>query len=397
MIRSLRWPTLALTLTVVAGSVSAQSTNPPPRTEPAPVSDTVKRAPERTAPRIDFSGVVFGNYQYRLDRGVTRGANRFDVERVYLTFRMPAGERASVRVTTDLFQQQSSGSDAFYRGWVLRAKYAYLQYDYLKRGGITGAVRMGFVHNAFIDHDESFWPRWIGTVATDRHGYFSSADVGLATALTFPRKRGEFYAALVNGPGYTSREIDRFKDVSVRLTLTPFGSAPAGFWRSLALSGWAYQGALGSKFAAGGAGQVGPIGSSLERDRWGVFAGVRDPRLTVGAQYARRYDQGEIGSNTSADPRDIVDSSGNLVSAYAMARVLGGGGKTPRPLHALARIDRVTTNELDGDTQHLVIGGLVWDFNAASSLSLDYQEQLPQRGSAVAANKTIYLHLVARF
>ncbi|MEX2179213.1 MAG: hypothetical protein WD801_10915, partial [Gemmatimonadaceae bacterium] len=115
--------------------------------EPA---DTVKPAPT-PAPRLDFSGVMFATYQYRLDRGVNRGANKFDVERVYLTFKLPAGERASVRVTTDLFQQRSSGADAFYKGWVLRAKYAYLQYDYLKRGGLTAVARAGLVHNVFID------------------------------------------------------------------------------------------------------------------------------------------------------------------------------------------------------------------------------------------------------
>lgn len=340
---------------------------------------------------------MFANYQYRLDRGTARAANKFDVERIYLNFRMPAGERASVRVTTDLFQQTRSGSDQYYRGWVLRAKYAYFQYDYLKRGGLTAVARLGLVHNVFIDHDESFWPRWVGTVAADRHGYFSSSDAGLVTLVTFPEKRGEFYATLVNGPGYTSRETDRFKDYAARLTLTPFAASQTGFLRGLALTGWAYKGARGSRFAAGGAEQVGPIGSSLTRDRWGVFAAVKDPRLTVAAQYARRQDEGELGENTALSPRAVTDSSGSLVSAYAMARVLRGGGKVPRPLHLLARLDRVTSNRSSGDRHHLAVGGLVWDFTRAASLSLDYQELLPERGSAVTPSKTLFLHLVARY
>ena len=388
----------SLTLALALAAPAIGSTQQP---QPAPApADTAKPTPAPAparAPQLDFSGIVFANYQYRLDRGTTRGANRFDVERVYLTFRMPAGDRASVRVTTDLFQQQSSGSDAFYRGWVLRAKYAYLQYDYLKRGGLTGVARLGLIHNVFIDHDESFWPRWVGTVPTDRHGYFSSADAGLVTLVTLPNRRGEIYLTLVNGPGFTSRETDRFKDYAARVTLTPFGNSPPSFWRTLALTGWAYKGAVGSRFAAGGPGQVGPVGSSLQRDRWGVFAGLRNPRLTLGAQYAARADEGESGDNTAAAPRAVVDSAGNLISAYAMARALGGAQRGAKPLHVLARLDRVTTHREKDNRHHLAVGGLVWDFTSAASLSLNYQELLPERGSAVAPNKTMFLHLVARF
>ena len=64
--------------------------------------------------------------------GTAEGAEQVDVERVYFTFRMPAGDRGSIRITTDLFQQTTSGSDSYYKGWVLRAKYAYFQYDYSK-------------------------------------------------------------------------------------------------------------------------------------------------------------------------------------------------------------------------------------------------------------------------
>lgn len=380
----------AVALSALVRAAGAQEPAPSP---PKGADTATARAAK--VPALEFSGVMFANYQYRLDRGNQRAANKFDVERVYLNFKMPAGDRASVRVTTDLFQQTRSGRDEYYRGWVLRAKYAYLQYDYLKRGGLTGVARLGLVHNVFIDHDESFWPRWIGTVAVDRHGYFSSSDAGLVTLVTLPSKRGELYATVVNGPGYTSRETDRFKDYAARLTLRPLAGASAGWWRGLALTGWAYQGARASRFAAGGAEQVGPVGSSLERDRWGVFAGVKDPRFTVAAQYARRDDEVEAGANTVDSPRAVVDSSGSLVSTYAIVRLLDGG-KAKRPVHVLGRLDRVSGR--DGrERHHLAIAGLIWDFNRAASLSLDYQELLPQRGSPVTASKTLFLHFVARY
>src|SRR3954464_16065296 len=87
-----------------------------------------------SVPPIDFSGWLFGNFQYRTDPAAklaTGGQplSKFDVGRAYLTFRMPAGERGSIRVTTDIFQTSPS---TYYNGWTVRLKYGYFQYDLTK-------------------------------------------------------------------------------------------------------------------------------------------------------------------------------------------------------------------------------------------------------------------------
>lgn len=384
--------TVALAILAWAAPLTAQEPDSTARNN----ADSA-RVSAPAAPKLDFSGVLFANYQYRTDRGPTRATNKFDLERVYLTFRVPAGERASVRITTDVFQQQQAGNDSYYRGWTVRAKYAYLQYDYLKRGSARGVVRFGLVHNVFIEHDETYWPRWVSTVATDRHGYFSSADVGLASMITLPRKLGDLYATITNGPGYTSRETDRFKDYSARLTVTPFASLGEGLLHSLALTAWTYQGATGSKFASGGPGQLGPIGSSLERDRWGVFAALNNPMLTLAAQYAARSDEGETGSNTSAAPRAVIDSTGDLVSAYAVLRPFASNAGAVRKVSLMGRVDRVTTNRDRNERHTLAVGGITMDLTKSASLSLDYQEQLPRAGGPAAPSKAVFLHLIGRF
>src|SRR5687767_4837868 len=186
-----------------------------PSYPPAPPADTTTAAPTPAAPvppAIDFSGILYANYQYRGDAGPSKSQNRFDVERAYLTFRLSAGKRMNVRITTDLFQQTTTGNDSFYRGWVLRAKYAYLQYQYIDTPDWKAHARLGLLQTVFIEHDEVFCPRWISLSPTDRAGYFSSADAGLSSSITLPKKMGEVYATVTNGPGYTSREIDRFKD-----------------------------------------------------------------------------------------------------------------------------------------------------------------------------------------
>jgi hypothetical protein len=347
-------------------------------------------------PQLDFSGVIFANWSYRTDRGA-RAQNRFDVERAYLTFRMPAGERASVRITADVFQNTSAPGDAFYRGWAFRAKYAYLQYDALRGSGLTAAARLGMLQTVVIEHIESFWPRWLSRTALELNGFFASADLGLSTQVGLPGKRGEIYATVTNGPGYTSRETDRFKDAAVRLTLTPFAES-SGFLQGLALSAWGYKGAIASRFVAGGAGQVGAVSESLQRDRWGVFAGFRDRRLTLGAEVARRIEEGELGNNTPASPRALIDSTSTLVSAFAIVRPLELLAPAKRsPLATVVRYDRARFNDDAGPAQRLIIAGLIWDLTSRVSMAADFQQSLPRDGAAGPDTKTWFAHFVAAF
>lgn len=384
---------------VVCLPVSLQPQETPPA---KPAGDTSKPAGPPAAepsqvPAFSFSGVLYANYQYRGDEGPAKSTNKFDLERAYLTFRVPAGDRASVRITADVFQQTTAGSDAFYRGWVVRAKYAYLQYDFLKGSGWNALARGGLLHNVVIEHVETFWPRWLSTTPVERAGFFSSADGGVAGLLTLPNKLGEIYTTITNGPGYTSRETDRFKDYSARLSLTPFGASES-FLRTFTLTGWTYRGAVASRFVAGGTGQIGTVGNSLERNRSGIFLGLRDPRITLGADYATRADGSESGDNTLLVPRAETDSTGRLISGFAVLRPFQFlNERSTIPLGLVARWDRFKPNRDTAPYSNVVIAGLIWDLNKRVSLSLDYQEQTPHGGPVVASAKTYFLHLVANY
>ena len=383
---------LAVLAAALLAPVALLAQQPADSTKPA-------TAPAAVSIPVDFSGVLYANFQYRGDAGVAKSTNKFDLERAYLTFRMPAGDRASIRITADVFQQTTTPNDAFYRGWVIRAKYAYLQYDYHKSAtGWNGLVRGGLLHNVVIDHVESFWPRWISQSPVERNGFFSSSDAGVATLLTLPNKWGEFYAEVVNGPGYTSRETDRFKDYAARLSITPLSGSDNKVIKTLALTGWTYVGAVGSQFAGGGVGQIGPIGVSMPRTRAGVFLGVRDPRLSAGFDWATRKDAREAGLNTVASPRVEFDSTGRLIAGFVTAKPFQLlNDKSTFPLGLIGRWDRFKPNtDLPGYI-NTVIGGLTWDLNKKAALSLDYQEQVPHSGAVIATAKTYFLHMVANF
>jgi hypothetical protein len=361
---------------------------------------------QSTSSPLDFSGVLFGNWQSRSDsaaRAQTGGKspNQFTLDRVYLTFRMPAGDRASIRATTDIFQNAGNG---YYGGWTVRLKYGYLQYDLLRdiggRQGFNVTGRLGMLHTVVIEHEEQFWPRYLSQTGVDRFGFFSSADLGVATQVTLPNKWGEVYAHVTNGPGYASAEQDRFKDAGLRLTLTPLATQP-GLFQTLTISPWLYKGYTGSKFAAGGAGQVAPVTEAMKRDRWGIFAGVRDPRLTLGVQYARRADGYEYGSNTIAAPRTVSDTSGTLLSMYAVARPLSWqSGKNVSRLGAVLRWDEFRTHGALPGKEQLLIAGLEYAPTARTAIALDFQN-LRARGyvgrAPVNDTRTVYVHWAANF
>src|SRR5512140_4000504 len=56
------------------------------------------------APKLDFSGLMFGAFSYRTNAGA-QNVNKFDLERVYLNFRVPVADRLSIRFTPDISPQ----------------------------------------------------------------------------------------------------------------------------------------------------------------------------------------------------------------------------------------------------------------------------------------------------
>ena len=403
---------LVLAALLVAAPLAAQNPTPP---EPATTPTAAAPAPQPSAaPALNFSGVIFGSYNYQLPTTPSQFRNQtnnsFILDRAYLTFRMAAGDRTSIRITTDVFQSADSTSNAY----TVRAKYAYLQYDAPKTAsGAQIAGRIGILQNVLIDHVENFWPRYLAQASTERAGYFASADVGLAAQVTLPNKMGEVYANVVNGPGYASRERDRFKDYAVRLSLTPLlNSTSSSLLQTFTITAWGYKGATASTFVNGGTGQVGAVGTALDRTRAGILVGIRDPRLVIVGEIAKRHDGGEAGLNTVASPRVETTTTGRLLSGFAVVRPLAftnGTGKSPFGL--VGRYDHVspsvsttgfaTAAPSSSNAYHFLIGGLFYDLSQRAQIALDYQETLASANDVSVAppnqSKGYYAHFNVNF
>jgi hypothetical protein len=214
----------------------------------------------------------------------------------------------------------------------------------------------------------------------------------------------------VNGPGYTTRERDRFKDFAMRVTLTPLMARDVPWvWKNLTLTGWTYRGATASAFVNGGVGQNGAIGDALARNREGLFAGIRDPRLTVGAEVSERTDEGEVGDNTPASPRALSSLTARLVSGILIVRPFALQGTDDKsPFGIVARYDRVNPTArssgfvqptVASDAYHTLIAGVFADISPQAQVALDYQEQLTSRGASLPPNPTkgYFVHFVVNF
>lgn len=403
--RPSRLPLAALAAVLVSAPLAAQTASPAPAAPTAP-----QPAPP---PPLSVSGLIFGSYNFQLSTTPAQLANQnnngFIIDRAYLTFRAPAGDRLSVRVTTDVYQTTEATANAY----TIRAKYAYLQYDMPRSAsGAAAFARLGIIQNVVIDHIENFWPRYLSQVAIERAGFFSSADVGLGAGYTLPNRMGELYGTIVNGPGYTSRERDRFKDFALRLSLTPLANeVGTPLLQTFTITGWGYKGAIASSFVNGGAGQIGAVGEALDRSRAGVFVGIRDPRLVLGGEFAVRHDGGETGANTTVAPRVVTTTTGRVLSGFTQVRPFAftnGTGKSPFGI--VARYDHVspstaTTNIAvpppTDNAYHNLIGGVFYDLNQRAQFALDYQESLASNngdsGPPPAQSKGYFAHFMVNF
>jgi hypothetical protein len=342
-------------------------------------------ADAQSTPGPQLSGVIFANAQNG-GTATGRSDNRFDIERVYLTVLAPAGDRVSVRFTTDLYQQRDSTRDGFYRGWALRAKYAWLQYDFVKSkdNGASLLGRVGLLHTPIAEYEESFFLRYVSSGSMDQAGFFSTADAGMALSLGLPQKMGEVYAAVLNGPGYTSRETDAYKDVGARFSFTPLARNKS-FFSSLSLTPWFYDGRRASTASTS-------PGAPRRRDRYGFFAGVRDPRLQGGVQLARKFDEVDAAGSTA--PRLV---EGSVVSTFAVAKPAALLGGEPRRLALVLRLDQITSDKARGAQEKFFIGGLQYELSQRAAVTLDVQLVRPNDASTTRERRTYFAHFVANF
>jgi hypothetical protein len=202
---------------------------------------------------------------------------------------------------------------------------------------------------------------------------------------------------VMNGSNYTAAENDRFKDYAARFSYTPFAN-DSGFLRTLAITPWYSKGSAASAFFNGGVGQVGPVTEGVQKDRRGLFVGVRDRRLTGGVEFAQRIEGVEGGLNTVGFPRTLRTRTSDLLSGFALVRPaeLFDPKKRSR-LGLFGRFDKFDFDNVTNVSNRVTWLGAFWDLNARATFTLDYQELRPKTGAVTIPQKTVFMHWVAYF
>jgi regulator of replication initiation timing len=236
-----------------------------------------------------FGGQVFANYSYTTNAGVdAKDYNRFDLERFYLTGKAQIFEQGKVLATTDVFRNSATGS--YYPGLSIRLKFAY--FDYAPVSDLS--IKLGMIPTVG-GYGDAYWKyRGISSSATDKYSFMATADLGASVAYTLPSKFGEVTGFILNGTGYASPEANRFKDVALKATVSPFPQDPT--LKGLTVTGYVYKGANMSKASL-----------ALQRDRLGALVSYSYSVASIGVEYDTRKD-------APSNPDTVL--SGNALSFF---------------------------------------------------------------------------------
>jgi hypothetical protein len=192
-----------------------------------------------TAGEPKVGGVLFANWKMHLDdqgQGKNfKNFNSFDITRARLILDQQFGEKFSANLMIDVIPRNST--DEY--GLQYRLRSAYIQADKLIK---YTTMRFGMQSLLWFDYMEKAWGlRYIDAVSLDKLGYLERADFGLSIIGECPGNYGTVALQIVNGGGFTHRELNRNKDVIVFAAAYPLPKNPdfgeTGIWAQY-YKGW---------------------------------------------------------------------------------------------------------------------------------------------------------------
>jgi len=320
---------------------------------------------------VKTSGIMFLNYIYDVDDlGKGEGFNKFDIERTYLTFESNIADKAKIKVTTDVYQNTKTvsikaedGSKAdntdvksvtvasYYDGWTVRMKNIYVDVDLIP----MTTIRLGMIGTPWIPTVEKAWGyRFVKPTFPDAEKLFSSTDLGASAIVKIPQNYGEFMLAVLNGPGYSKSEDDKYKDICPRITITPLPKD--AILKGLAISAYYYMG----KKASGD--------ESLDRNRLGAMVNFSYDFINIGGEFDMSTDQ-------SLKDKSVIDKNGSGFSAFGEVKF---AKFLPSPLNnlgVLARFDSWDPDtDVEDDGHNVTLVGLTYNLVKNVRAVLDIQK-----------------------
>lgn len=355
--------------TVTPAPQQAQDTaSPTGAPQPAPertesIKDTTTTRPTEPKPaswteRVKLSGRSYLRYSYELNE-VGKNANQFAMDRLYLQGEYLLTDTIRFQVTLDAADtRNATGNNVFFA----ETKYAFAEVKNLLGAGTW--FRAGIIPLAWVPYEEDLWGyRVQGTIAEDRFGYITSADLGLALGGALPSKYGSWQVNVNNGEGYKTAEIAKRKEVQARLTINPLASV-GGLAAGIFVTGYGSYGAYDDA----------DISGSRVKSRVIGQVGIQTQPLLLAAEYIVNRDaNARVKGRFTVGSGDLVRGSG--VSVFG---VLNVGSFVPAigGLDLLARYDLIDPDvKLDNNDVKLLIAGVGYRFSPAIKGLINYESQ----------------------
>jgi hypothetical protein len=161
------------------------------------------------------------------------GRNSFYFDRAYINIKASLTPQITARLTPDIYSlTDGTGKTQYFT----QMKYGYFDYTPLNTDdGLALTFSAGLIPNQWISNVERYYGyRGVAKTFTDyswttgavRSGntvkvgtgsFFSSADLGITTKLSLPKKYADLYVSILNGNGFRNEGFDqnRFKDFMV--------------------------------------------------------------------------------------------------------------------------------------------------------------------------------------
>jgi hypothetical protein len=174
-----------------------------------------------TAGEPQVSGMLYANWKMHLnEQGQGKNFNSFDIARARLILDQQFGEKFSANIMIDLIPRSSMDD----YGLQYRLRSAYIQGDKLIK---YTTMRFGMQSLVWFDHVEKAWGlRYLDAVSLDKLGYLERADLGLSFVGECPGNYGSVALQIVNGSGFTHRELNKNKDLIVFASAYPLPKNP---------------------------------------------------------------------------------------------------------------------------------------------------------------------------
>lgn len=176
--------------------------------------------PAATTTAVNEGRVTFGVLsflQYDVELHEQEGYNAFSVERGYFDVKARLSDRVRVRFTTDVRPTTDANLEA---NLTARLEYAYIDAAINDRT----AIRFGMQETPWLTFEESINRyRVQGQMLSEREGLIPGpSDLGAAAVYTRPSF--EAHVGIYNGEGYGRAEIDKFKSLQGRGTVTVYAN-----------------------------------------------------------------------------------------------------------------------------------------------------------------------------